>query len=262
VHSARNKFGKPALHLPARRYYWIIVTEIFAKCADTNDGTLVYASDVSWINMNVLTVLQTYKAQLKSDVAELTAEASRIWEATPDGVWFEYDANEVSEAVPPCSFWPTLEGSWIAGNWTAMPECYSKLGVAVLDGCCTYCGSRNALVQREMPTVGAMYPLAGCLACGWPASSDTSYLFVALAKPLVALARILEVLSRYEDILRLVITTVAVLLSLLKRSAFRFAIATSQRSFFTYHGAHPPRMLPSRAPGLLSGRAFQLHVAA
>lgn len=89
-------------------------------------------------------------------------------------------------------------------------------------------------------------------------------LIPAIAEPLLFLAQVLlcEVLSRYEDLLRLVITAVAVLLSRLKRSAFRFAIATSQRSFFTCHGAHPPRIQPSRAPGLLSGMAFQPHVAA
>jgi hypothetical protein len=224
--------------------------EIFAKCAD---GTLVVASDVSWINMNVLAELQNRKRQLEGDVAELTVQAGQLWEALPDGVTFECDANEVGEAVPPCSFWPTLVGGWAL-------EGYSEPGVEAIGDLCKCCGC-GGLVQREMRTGSAVYASAWCTVCGWPASSDASYLFVTLAKPLVALAQILEVLCRYEGLLRLVVAAVSVLLARLKSSALRCAIATSQREFFTHHGAHPPEIRTHCCLGSFLGRVFQPQVA-
>jgi hypothetical protein len=228
--------------------------EISAKFAD---GNVVYASDVSWINMNVLNLLQNYKAQLAGDVAELAAQANRLWEAIPDGVLFEHDAGEISEAVPPCSFWPPL-----AGNWTPAPDGGSKLGVTVIDGCCAYCGSGNELIRGEIPPGGPVSLSDGWLVSDWLANSDASCLFVPVSKPFVALARILEVLSRFEDLLHSVVAAVRVLLALLRSASYDHAIATSQRSFFTHHGAHPPRVQPQRTSGLFLEKAFRLHVAA
>jgi hypothetical protein len=253
-----NKFGKPPLHFVARRYDWATVTEISAKCAN---GILVYA-DVSWIDMSVLAALQNYKAQLEGDVAELTAQAGQLWESIPDGIRFEYEVDEVNEGVPSCSFWPTLEQSWTPGSWNPAPERYSTLGVAVVDGCCTYCRPGNGLVQREIPPGGALYLSAVCPVCGWRASWNTPYVTIAFAKPFVPLARILEALSRFEDLLRLVVTAVTVLLAQLRSASYKHAIVTSQRNFFTHHGAHPPRVQPQRESGLFSEKAFQLHVAA
>jgi hypothetical protein len=210
--------------------------------------------------MNVVTALRNRKAQLESEVAELTAQAGQLWEAIPNGVGFEYDENEDNKAVPPCSFWPTSEENWTAGSWTPAPEGHSKLGVAVVDSRCAYCGSCDGFVQREMPAGSTVYVSAWCAVCGWPASSDASYLFFVLpAKPFVALAQILKVLSHYAGLLRLVIAAVTVLLARLRSAARRRA--TCQRKFFTHHGAHPPRAQPRRAPGLLLGRVFQFPIA-
>jgi hypothetical protein len=206
--------------------------------------------------MNVVASLRDRKAQLVSDIAELKAQASQLWSSHS----FEYDGNEDGEAISPCSFWPAPEGNWTAGNWTTVQDNYSKFGSTVVSLPCGCCGSNDGFVQHELRAGNMTYVSACCLVCGWLSSSGVFYL-APLAVPIITLAQILTALSRCEGLLRLVTIAVKVLLARLKSAASNARFATRQRKFFTYHGAHPPRIQPRRAVGLLSGRAFQLHLA-
>jgi hypothetical protein len=73
---------------------------------------------------------------------------------------------------------------------------------------------------------------------------------------------LLREISEYQELLGVVVTAIATLLSRLRSIAVSHAIAVCQRSFFTHHGAHPPENRSQSHLGPFSGRVFQTQVAA
>jgi hypothetical protein len=266
------------------RYDRFIMLEIFAKCADQADRAVVYTSDTSWIDWNVVATLQEHKRQIKSDFAELTEQAHELWQATAEGILFEYDPDEPCETPPPCSFWPLLNQNEVQAPQSGMvltvpqhsaffstapavmtwgfsdTEAFELPQVSVPTDQCRYCYGRGCLVEHDVPLKGMVFVSSYCLFCGW-ADSQPEYFLSSFTQPLVLLT-LLEALTCFADLLRIVIAAVAVLISRLRRTALRHAIVTAQRSFFTHHGAHPPRIQPPHASGLFPEKAFQLRAVA
>jgi hypothetical protein len=247
----------------------------------------------SWINAGVLAKLGNFRAELEETVLSLSEHVVNGFWSGPDFA-IEYPGTRAIE------LWQRLNGSEVAEHPDAADEqrealyidflvatscsedhleCPTRLGlsspealystgpaVSIVSGRCRRCWWGGGLVERQVPygcfaLISCECPVCGCTTAG----AGLAEFVPAIADPLLSLAEALlrEIVRRYyEDILLLVICAVTVLLSRLKRSAFRSAIATSQRSFFACHGAHPPRTQPSQAPGLLSGMAFQPNVAA
>ena len=246
-----------------------------------------------WISESVLATLGNFKAELEETVLSLSDEAAKEFWSGPS-----FTANY--SAPQAIDFWQRLNGScgvgcadatdkarealyidflFAASSSDLRLECPTRLGlsspealystepaVSIVGGRCRRCWWGGGLVERQVPYGCFALISCECPVCGCTTAGGSLADFVpTIADPLLSLTRALlcEIFRRcYEDVLRLVISAVAVLLSRLKRAAFRSAIATSQRSFFACHGAHPPRTQPSRAPGLLSGMAFQPNVAA
>jgi hypothetical protein len=133
------------------------------------------------------------------------------------------------------------------------------------NGSSPFCGWSGGLVEQCSPVGCLLVVSEWCLVCGSVQSCENfaPYSAFVLSVPLVLLTQIhlLEAIARCRGLLRLVVAAVAVLLSRLRSPAIRNEIAIRQRSFFTHHGAHPPRLRPLRASGLLSGRVFQLQFA-
>lgn len=71
-------------------------------------------------------------------------------------------------------------------------------------------------------------------------------------------AELAQKISKVEKLLSIVIAAVTVFLRAMRTAtAVPFAIAVSQRQFFTHHGAHPPTERSLGSPGLFVGRGFQ-----
>jgi hypothetical protein len=278
----RNKFGKTALHNPALRYDLNIVMEVFANCVDESGATVLSNLDVSWIDMNVLAFLQGSKRQMESELAQLNEQAIQLWDATAAGLSLVGDpTDEYSDTIPPCSFWPSVrlpETSTVA-EFDLGPEIQRPVALwprrsapgnplittSDLGHRCPQCSCGRGLIERDTELGDVVLVSAWCMFCGWSTGADPFAAISPVAAPLFLLAQVLlsELIRGYRSLLRLVTATVAVLLSLLRSAGYQCAIVISQRNFFTHHGAHPPRVQPlRRAPGLLSGMAFQLQVAA
>ena len=261
------------------RYDRFIVLEILAKCADR---TVVYASDASWIEWDVLAGLQEHRWQIKSDFAALTEHVNELWQATAEGTLFEYISDDPYEPPPSCSFWPLFNEDEIAacassmGLATSHYSAYSTAPAAIVwagsgmafrcqpsipSGQCRQCRGYGCLVEQNTLRREMIFSSSYCLFCGWRSGSQADHLFSAYTAPLILITQVLEALSRCANLLRIVIAAIAVLLSRLKRFLFQCAIAIAQRDFFTHHGAHPPRLQPLCISGLLRGRVFEFRFA-
>ena len=234
--------------------------------------------------MKVVAELRIRRAHLEREIVELKHRANCLWAAWTTGASFEYDGGEDGETVPPCSFWPsTTENEselsvadaikaylrpqprrsvvlpWcVSDSWLAVNE-HQAVNPAA-QGRCSRCGSCHGLTEWDSTLFGLLFASSWCLACGW--SEDRGLLKVSVPDSLFFVIHALfKVLSRRKALLKLVITEIAVLLSRLRLIELEPAIVTSQRSFFTHHGAHPPRKQPQCVLGLLSEMAFQLQAA-
>lgn len=235
--------------------------------------------------MRVLAELKNRRAQLESEIAELDQRANQLWAGWTGGVSFEYDGDEASETVPPCSFWPsttedeselsvadaikaylrpqtrrTVVLPWcVADFWPTLAGRQAAVYPAA-QGRCSHCGSCHGLTEWDSTLYDWLFVSSWCLTCGW---SEGRELFeITAPAPLFCLIHALsEALSRRESVLRLVTAKIAVLLSRLRLAAFARAIVTSQRSFFAHHGAHPPRVRLQRVMGLLPEKAFEPQIA-
>jgi hypothetical protein len=289
---ARNS-AKSLLHVRTMPYDLTVMLQFFDSSADQTYRAISQSHFApSWINAGVLATLGNFKAKLEETVVGLSEQAS-------DEFWSGADVTLEYAALRAIDFWQRLSQNGIIGcartpgderealyidfvlaasSPNHHPECPSRLGlpspkalystepaVSIVSGRCRRCWWGGGLVERQRPYGCFALISCECPVCGCPAAgAGLVDLIPTIVDPLVSLTRALlcEIFRRYyEDILRLVISAIAVLLSRLKRSPFRSAIATSQRSFFACHGAHPPRIQRSRAPGLLSGMAFQPNVA-
>lgn len=262
--------------------------EVFVKCAGDTTEALVYASNLSWLNTNLLSVLQAYKNDLEIDVAHLSEYANQLWAANSEYIPLEPEQTDgCSEIVPPCSFWPQDEGlrssagadlfglgvlrpasrrtavlPWsLSDSDPAVPVCTME-GTLGTNQQCPNCGSHHGLAEWESLGLWPRIVSSWCLTCGWSSQHPVGTVS-ALAEPLLFLTQVLlsEILSCYRNVLRLVTSAIEVLLSRLKLGTSPHSIATSQRGFFTHHGAHPPRVQPLGVPGLLVGRVFQFRFA-
>lgn len=240
--------------------------------------------DTSWIDLNVLAALGDCRAELEDRVAELTGQAE-LWEATVAGplsgpdftaeydvapllssLWQPFYENEIVGVIDAAQQSLGVPHLWCSdpSPWQPNPSCVATSGLSIVSGRCRHCSWSGGLVEQDVPAGCVAFVSIWCPICGSPTGSEAAYLISPLPDPLVLLAQVLifEALSRCGNLLRLIVAAIAVLLSRLRAAAFRYAIATSQRNFFTHHGAHPPRVQPRRAPGLLPGRVFELQVAA
>jgi hypothetical protein len=131
--------------------------------------------------------------------------------------------------------------------------------LAIVGGMCPRCYYRGALVEHKVGGCGPVFVSTWCPVCGW---CDADDVFAQFTTSIIAKIAPFENLSHPEILLRLVMAAVAILLYFLKGAILRHEIAISQRSFFTHHGAHPPRVQPQPVSGLLLGRVFQPRFAA
>ena len=253
--------------------------EILAKCADR---TVVYASDKTWTEWNVLAALQEHKWQIKNDFAALTEDVNELWQSTAEGTLSEYAEDDLCEAPPPCSFWPLFREDEIAAcasstgmamsdysvYSTAPATGWASSGIAhrcqtsLASAQCRQCKGYGCLVEQNILRREMIFSSSHCLLCGWRSGSLVDHLFFAYTPPLILITQVLDALSRCASLLRIVMAAVSVLLSRLKRFLFQCAVAIAQRDFFTHHGAHPPRVQPYCISGLLRGRVFGFRFAA
>lgn len=268
------------------RYDLLVSDFINLSVDDVRSTVPLLAPDVEWIDIKALNALGRYRTAIESQVA-LLSEQMRDFSARTDDLFsgpdFEIclppvsaedfrrlfdsgDAVAHESSIEPtealCSFWflsgepdPTGGGFW---GPPVEPT------VRVVAGHCQHCWFQGGLFSKDVAAGCVSLISTWCPVCGMPGPGRSAYVLPTFGAPLVLLAQIalLETLSRFKILLLLVIAAVAVLLSRLRRAIVRNEIAIRQRSFFTHHGTHPPRIEPSRAPGLLSGMAFQLQVAA
>jgi hypothetical protein len=283
--SGHNKFGNDALHLRARRYDWVIVMEVLNQCADETSGMIIYHSDMKWSNVlgtwndvNVLGALQDRRKQLESDVVLLAGQEEELREAAESVLFHTGHSDEYADTVPACSFWPSLEqdemptiadldlgpGSPQTVILTRPRKAWAFMRAPQPPSLpkCPHCALHGLLEQRT-PAGCVVLVSSWCLFCGSSSGGNVFALVNATAKPLLLIQVLLsETLRRRKSLLKLVTAAIAVVLSRLRSFECQYAIVTSQRNFFTHHGAHPPRVQPPRASGLLSGTAFQPRVAA
>lgn len=267
------------------RYYLLVTDFINSSVDDVCTTVPPLAVKVEWIDMNALSALGRYRTALENQVALLSQQMSGFSAADdlfygPDfeiclppvsagdfrQLFDSSDAAVQENSTDPtesfCSFWffsgqPEPEG---AGFWRAPVQ----PTVRIVRGHCQHCWFQGGLFSKDVALGCVSLVSTWCPVCGMPAEPGRSaYVVPTFDAPLVLLTQIalLEDLSRFEILLLLVIAAVAVLLSRLRRAIIRNEIAIRQRSFFTHHGAHPPRIQPLQAAGLLSGMAFQLQVA-
>jgi hypothetical protein len=237
--------------------------------------------DVGWISMSMLAFLQRSRRQMEGELDRLDYQAALLWEGVVAGWSPEADpADERIDTVPPCSFWPSPRQQEILRiacldlspeiqqphllSCRPLRDCNGLVTSSAPRRQCPHCSFSQGLVERDTELGGVVLVSNWCAFCGW---STDAYLFAStrlIAAPLPLLAQVLlsGLIRRYRALLRVITAAVAVLLSRLRSAGHQYTIVISQRNFFTHHGAHPPRVQPARAPGLLSGMAFQPNVAA
>ncbi len=221
--------------------------------------------DGGWPSLNVLAELEEYRERIENHAAllgEHVTQASIVANLF-SGASFTYisriSATDFSEWLGSTGSSASFQSNCLCEG-TCAARSVGRTSVAQY----RCCWSRGSLVEQETLFGGVVLVSMRCRICGATADArDLEYLIEALADPLIVLAGIVlsEALYRCRDLLRLVIAAIAVLLAQLRRAAVRNEIAIGQRSFFTHHGAHPPRSRFLAESGLLRGRVFQLKPA-
>jgi hypothetical protein len=244
-----------------------------------------------WLDTNILAALGTYKSELEKAVGQLSAEKSKLHTAVerllsgpdlnvfiPAVVLAELlqlpsegdlpNRSELENQFLQATDDPSFDSDRPRAMRRPNPSYFGAetAGMRVVSGCCKQCGWGSGLLEERGPLGWLVGLSLWCPVCG-VASVDArfqAYFLSAVAEPLVFLAQFVlaEAFLRSEDLLRLILAAVSVLLSRLRAAAFPRQIATSQRSFFIHHGAHPPRARSLAESGLLGGRVFQLQPAA
>ena len=287
---ARRYSAKPLYILYACAIIDSVIQSFGDAVIDLTDRALARSV---YIDTNVLALLGSYRATLEDVVVGLERQAAEL--STNPYSWFlgprfnvcipAASLGEIWGSLnPEISSLPHPEGqhpnadhnSWLCSDFNQVPAQGPLLpfclvpspkpnpAVCVASGRCGHCMWQGGLVEKPQPLGCASLGSTWCPVCGSSTNTGLSTYLVSAIVPLVYLAQFLlcEALSRSEDLLRLVISAVAVLFSRLRSAAFRHKIAISQRSFFTHHGAHPPRVQPPRQSGLLPGKVFQPQIAA
>jgi hypothetical protein len=123
-------------------------------------------------------------------------------------------------------------------------------------GICPNCLYQGPLIREEILACGPPSYWALCPACHQSGCTDD--VVAGLAPAFIYLSKIepLRLLSHPEVLLRLVIAAIVIVNYLLKVKVLRKGIANCQRTFFTHHGAHPPRAESQSLSGLLRGKVF------
>jgi hypothetical protein len=220
---------------------------------------------------NALAALESCKTGVEELITETYCRLERIAKLgfpLPDfGQLLIIDRDFSSLTVPPASseqtnvLWPQqATPSQINGSLPLLTapgwfECsgVQTTGSGYAAGAANNDNLINCLMSAEIAS--ALYP-PGCFA---PVGTDTAIMSSFFFLPCFLL---LQEISKYEELRRLVVVAIATLFLLLRSAVGSFAIAVCQRSFFTHHGAHPPENRSQRHLGSFSGRVFQLQVAA
>ena len=277
------------------RYHRIIVIE-FLSNSIVDSTKRLFAGVSTDLDASALALLGNYRTALEDEIADLTQQAVQSSLATSQRLLSQLDFCIEDVAVAAASgFWQPVNGHVLAGfaepgqfcqtRWDSLlcqaqfcefkALCPTPIEAGptnlcypvgpVFGGQCWQCGQYIGMAEQQSSS-GSVFIFPSCPGCGSAAGDAgfTTYLGPTFLDPLVIFVAqflLAEVLCRSEHLLRFVIAAVAVILSRLRATVLHHAIAIAQRSFFTHHGAHPPRVQPLQASGLLPGRVFQFQAA-
>jgi hypothetical protein len=262
---SRRNSAIASLHTHALGYDAIIVLSASNKSALLAYQNLAASQVV--IDANVLLALENWKTGVEKLITETSAHLEQIAElAFPPSLTYDLEYSVTALVAPQATIEEINLSRW-------QREASNRI-ITVVPGPDTtgWFGDTTS----QMGDLGrTLWPPAGDpIDCRMPTDIASAfnppgyYAFVGTDSETVSTFvflpwfLLLREISEYQELLGVVVTAIATLLSRLRSIAVSHAIAVCQRSFFTHHGAHPPENRSQSHLGPFSGRVFQTQVAA